>query len=104
MNHLEFIVYDDGCHLKKYAMDTVRCTATDTASKIAEMPIIVDKMHFKGHTDPWCAENCNPYSYKELEGVSYLYFLIKLLCYCLTCRWTLKYVSKLFLGYLAMPE
>ena len=26
-------------------------------------------MHFKGHTDKWCMENCNPYAHEELNQV-----------------------------------
>lgn len=39
------------------------------------MPIAVDKMHFKGHVDKWCQENCNPYNMKELENVSFFIIL-----------------------------
>ena len=33
------------------------------------LEIVVDKMHFKGHTDPWCIRNCNPNDFLQLEEV-----------------------------------
>ena len=66
----ETVCYDDGCHLKKYATNTSRINLTPTAAHIASLNIVVDKMHFKGHTDSWCHENCNPYQLKELDEVN----------------------------------
>ena len=59
-----------GCHLKKYATNTSRINLTPTTARIASLSIVVDKMHFKGHTDSWCHENCNPYQLKELDKVN----------------------------------
>ena len=70
-NIAEYLIYDDGSHLKKFAANICRRTATDTATRISEMAIIVDKLHFKGHKDQWCHDNCKPYNYKELEGVKF---------------------------------
>ena len=69
MNIAGFICYDDGCHLKKYANNPVRSAATPTAQRISSLTIAVDKFHFSGHTDTWCRQNCNPYSFKELNEV-----------------------------------
>ena len=66
----ETVCYDDGCHLKKYATNTSRINLTPTAAHIASLNIVVDKMHFNGHTDSWCHENCNPYQLKELDEVN----------------------------------
>ena len=72
--YIDFIVYGDGCHLnlRKYAANPSRSAATETTKRIANMSIVVDKLHFKGHKDPWCLENCSPYSHKELEGVGHI--------------------------------
>ena len=68
------ICYDDGCHLKKYAINPARSTLTVTASRIASMNFAIDRMHFKGHIDPWCHEHCDPNKLKELEKVrSYIH-------------------------------
>ena len=56
----EFVIYDDACHLKKYACNPVRCNKTPTAQKLASLSTVVDRFHLAGHVDPWCQENCNP--------------------------------------------
>ena len=63
----EFICYDDACHLKKYAQNSVRRNITRTAEKMAEMEMIVDRFHFKNHVDRWCKEHCNPYNCNDLK-------------------------------------
>ena len=67
-----FLCYDDGCHSKKYASNPARASQTPTAIRLASLNIVIDKMHFKGHTDQWCHQNCNPYSFRELDNVSWL--------------------------------
>lgn len=66
---VEYICYDDGCHLKKFAENPVRCNITATAQKIASLKIMVDKMHILGHTDKWCLEHCDSRK-EELKMVS----------------------------------
>ena len=56
----EFLCYDDGCHVRKFANNPVRSTLTDTTKRIAAMEIVIDKMHFKGHINPWWRRYCNP--------------------------------------------
>ena len=34
--YIGFIVYDDGCHLKKFAINPVRSMLTDTSKKIKD--------------------------------------------------------------------
>ena len=43
---------------------------TATAARLASLNIVVDKMHFKAHTDSWCHDHCNPYNLRELDKVS----------------------------------
>ena len=45
-----FVCYDDGCHLKKYAPHRDRKMMTATAKRLTEINIVVDKLHFQGHT------------------------------------------------------
>ena len=61
--------YDDGCHLKKYAMNPVRDNQTETATRIAMTNIVIDRLHFKGHIDAWCKENCDPNKFEDLNKV-----------------------------------
>ena len=72
MFHTEPICYDDACHLKKYATHKDRKVLTATAGRITSMTIVVDKLHFRGHTDKWCQEFCNPYKFDELNQVRFI--------------------------------
>ena len=65
-----FVCYDDGCHLKKFATHRDRRKLTPTATRLSSnITIVVDKMHFRGHTDKWCQENCNPFKHDGLHDV-----------------------------------
>ncbi len=66
----EFLIYDDGCHLKKYATNPERLTKTPTAQRIGSVNIVVDRFHFPGHVDPWCKEHCNPNKFDALKEAS----------------------------------
>lgn len=67
---LEFICYVDGCHLRKYTQNPIRKDATPTAQFLAKVEIVIDKMHFTGHTDKWCLTHCNPHHFANLSNVS----------------------------------
>lgn len=69
MANLRYILYDDGCHLKKYALNPTRRMCTPTSEWLASLEIVVDKLHFKGHIDTWCHQHCNPYTHSDLENV-----------------------------------
>ena len=66
--HVGVLCYDDGCHLKRYVEK--RKELTETSKQLASYQIVVDKMHFRGHVDKWCQENCNPYKVHALDNVS----------------------------------
>lgn len=67
--NIDILCYDDGCHLRKYARNPIRANKSATAVKLAELNIVIDKMHFSGHIDEWCKTTCNPYKIKELDKV-----------------------------------
>ena len=66
---IEYIIYDDACHLKRYACNPSRANKTDTTKHISSCHIVVDKFHFPGHVDLWCKEHCNPNKLEELNNV-----------------------------------
>lgn len=68
---------------------------TPAASKLASLNIVIDKLHFKGHTDSWCHSNCNPYDVKELEEVQYHAQVLMVHAIAIS---TLKFANKLFHG------
>ena len=37
--------------------------------KLAQVEIVIDKMHLTGHTDDWCLANCDPKYFKGLDHV-----------------------------------
>ena len=105
----EYICYDDGYHLRKYARNKLRSEQTPTAVKLASLEIVVDKMHMSGHVDQWCKSNCDPKLFDDLHNVSsglahnilvslMHYVVVKLL------RLTPRYVNNIFPGCLAMEK
>ena len=64
-----YVIYDDGCHLRKFAQNPSRREITPAAKRLAEISIVVDKMHMKGHIDSWCKENCDARNIEELREV-----------------------------------
>ena len=65
----EYVCYDDGSHLKKYATNPCHRDLTSTTKQLAQLTIVVDKMHMAGHVDSWCKNNCNPRKFKDLDEV-----------------------------------
>ena len=55
---MEVVIHDDACHLRKFVER--RKNDSEAAARLAHPRIryIVDRMHSKGHVDPWCLENC----------------------------------------------
>ena len=47
----EYICYDDGCHLRKYARNPVQSQLTPSAVQLSQIEIVIDKMHMAGHVD-----------------------------------------------------
>ena len=64
-----FICYDDACHLKRFARDPMWAGITDQGKQPASVEMVVDKMHMKGHVDPWCKMNCDAEIFSELDKV-----------------------------------
>ena len=66
------INYDDACHLVRFANNHFKKknAQNENTKFMTEVPIVVDKFHFKNHVDKWCQEHCNPYQIKELDGVN----------------------------------
>ena len=99
--NLEILCYD-GCHLRKYATNTNRSQLTETTKQLANLNIVIDKLHFSGHVDRWCQEHCNPHNISDLENVNFTtkkILIILTSCYFLLfIRLTQKFVSKRFHG------
>ena len=37
---------------------------------MSEIPMYVDKFHFRNHIDPWCIEHCGPTKIKDLDDIN----------------------------------
>ena len=66
---VEYICYDDGCHLRKYAQNPSRSHLTPTTRFLSEVAIVIDKMHMAGHVDTWCKKTCDPHLFSDLDKV-----------------------------------
>ena len=64
-----YICYDDGCHLRRFAQNSMRKDLTPTSKFISSLEIVVDKMHMAGHTDKWCKETCDSRKVPDLDEV-----------------------------------
>lgn len=65
----EFIVYDDACHLRKFAGNPTRSSTTEQSKQLASVEMVVDKMHMRGHTDKWCQQHCDAAKFQQLDNV-----------------------------------
>ena len=95
------------CHLRKYARNPLRASVSPQAESLSSVEIVVDKMHMRRHTDPWCKAKCDPHKFEKLKKV--LIIILSLLLYSIThyihqCTLIQKYASKYFLGYQDIPE
>ncbi|CAH1255647.1 Hypp1583 [Branchiostoma lanceolatum] len=69
MGKTEYIIYDDACHLRKFARNPARSDATETTRRLANMEMLVDRMHMRGHVDPWCKKHCGTWRFEDLDLV-----------------------------------
>ena len=104
---IDYICYDDGCHLRKFARHSSKQDVTPTAQKLASVEIVIDKMHMAGHVDKCCLENCDPHLFSDLDRVSKRYTSSRpslTLVNCNLSRLIQKVVSSCFHGFLAMER
>jgi len=94
---IDILCYDDGCHLRRYARNCARSQVTQATSKLASLNIVIDKLHFKGHTDSWCHSNCNPYDVKELDEVNAHWCRSKWLYVAISVGWHWNLWANLFM-------
>lgn len=66
-HYLEFICYDDGCHLRKFAQHPKRRDVSAVANRISKIEIVLDRFHYRNE---WCKKTCNPNQFEQLKGVS----------------------------------
>ena len=71
MNRLTDLIYDDNCHLARFALNKSEKCKNDVTDFFAKnVRKNVDRFHFGNHIDPWCIDNCDPNKVRELDGVN----------------------------------
>ena len=76
----KYINYDDGSHLRQFAQNSNRRQQRITTQLLADLEIVVDKIHIKGHTDAWCKQLCDQKKHEHLDKVSIRVLYEKLMC------------------------
>ncbi len=56
----DHMFYDDACHLVRFIKNPKRPNSTDASVYLLALVIVLDRMPFENHTDPWCIENLDP--------------------------------------------
>ena len=69
-NRLLHLLYDDNCHLARFAMRKNLINLNEVTKMFAAIKKSIDKFHFGNHVDKWCLEFCNPYAHAELNNVN----------------------------------
>ena len=65
------LIYDDNCHLARFANRKNLRTKNDITGFFADnVRKTIDRFHFGNHIDEWCIENCDPNKIRELDGVN----------------------------------
>ena len=64
------ILYDDNCHLAKFALRNKLVNLNDVTADFASKKKSIDKFHFGNHVNKWCLVKCNPYQHPELNNVN----------------------------------
>ena len=65
------MIYDDNCHLARFAMrKNLKAKNTVTKFFAEKVRKNIDRFHFGNHIDLWCIENCDPNKIRELDGVN----------------------------------
>ena len=67
---LEVLVYDDVCHLVKFALNHILLERNKSTGFFNSLKFSIDRFHFKNHIDPFCHENFNPKDVPELKAVN----------------------------------
>jgi hypothetical protein len=66
MKRLTDLIYDDNCHLARFALNKNVKTKNEITNFFAEkVRKNIDRFHFVNHIDQWCIDNCDPNKVRE---------------------------------------
>ncbi len=66
----DHMFYDDACHLVRFIKNPKRPNSTSASLYLLALVIVLDRMHFENHTDPWCVENLDPDLCEFFKGIN----------------------------------
>ena len=69
----EYFIYDDACRFRLFLQKKGdKQELSPRLQKITpdKVKYVVDKMHIKGHVDPWCKANCDPQWFPDLKLIN----------------------------------
>ena len=69
LSFIDFICYDDACHLRKFSSNPAHADLTPQLKTLAKIKMVVDRMHMKGHIDQWCKQNSDAKNLEALKKV-----------------------------------
>ena len=71
MESIEYILYDDNCHLGAYAENEERVHKNEVTEKLGKRTgMYIDKFHFANHVGKACVEKRDPYKVEALNHVN----------------------------------
>ena len=71
MESIKYILYDDNCHLGKYAENEERAAKNKVSEKLGKRTgMYIDKFHFKNHIGKECVQKRDPYKIEDLNDVN----------------------------------
>lgn len=63
------LIYDNACKVSKYS-ENHSAKNTERSIHLDKMEHVIDKFHFKNHTEPDCKKYCNPHSLSVLNNLN----------------------------------
>ena len=54
------VIHDDACHLRKFASAREQSSVATKTLTYPSIKYVMDRVHSKGHADPWCLQHCHP--------------------------------------------
>ena len=68
MESIKYILYDDNCHLGKFAENEERAAKNKVSEKLGKRTgMYIDRFHFKNHIGKECVQKRDPYKIEDLN-------------------------------------
>jgi len=67
---IDLVIHDDACHLRKHCASRAKDGAMAAALAYPMIQYVTDRLHARGHIDPWCLATCSPTAACNVELVA----------------------------------